>query len=174
VCTLARDFLQEQDFTERNVRQRGSKQLYKKMPMLDQLTKPTVHIEPIFPPVKLSSLRGTRSTPEHSSPWNSAPANTLEQPQWKRRIFHGSSMALEHARANSSPWNPAPGGNPGLKRTRIGAIFKSSLWKRHLNLKETYSGFLKTSNLSNENICKPFQSGETIPLSFDFQLLYVQ
>jgi hypothetical protein len=30
---------------------------------------------------------------------------------------------FSHAGANSSPGNPAPGGNPGLKRTWIGAIF---------------------------------------------------
>jgi hypothetical protein len=43
VCALAQDFLQEQDFMERNLRQRGSKQLRKKM------AKPTVHIEPVSP-----------------------------------------------------------------------------------------------------------------------------
>jgi hypothetical protein len=32
------------------LRQRGSKQLRKKCAMLDQLTKPTVHIEPISSP----------------------------------------------------------------------------------------------------------------------------
>jgi hypothetical protein len=47
---FSRDFLQEQDFTERNLRQRGSKQLRKKCAMLDQLTKPTLHIEPISSP----------------------------------------------------------------------------------------------------------------------------
>jgi hypothetical protein len=31
VCALARDFLQEQDFTKRNLHQRGSKQLRKNM-----------------------------------------------------------------------------------------------------------------------------------------------
>jgi hypothetical protein len=52
MCALARDFLQEQDFTERNLRQLGSKQLLKKCAMLDQLTKPTVHIlvDPISSP----------------------------------------------------------------------------------------------------------------------------
>jgi acid phosphatase class B len=50
MCDLARDFLQEQDFMERNLRQRGSKQLIKKCAMLDQLTKPTVHIEPVSSP----------------------------------------------------------------------------------------------------------------------------
>jgi hypothetical protein len=31
MCALARDFLQEEDFTGRNLRQRGSKQLRKEM-----------------------------------------------------------------------------------------------------------------------------------------------
>jgi hypothetical protein len=63
---FSRDFLQEQDFTESNLCQGGSKQLHKKCAMLGQLTKPTVH-RTYFLPVKLSSLRGTRSPPEHSS-----------------------------------------------------------------------------------------------------------
>jgi hypothetical protein len=50
MCALLRDFLQEQDFMERNLCQRGSKQLREKCAMLDQLTKPTVHIEPISSP----------------------------------------------------------------------------------------------------------------------------
>jgi hypothetical protein len=47
---LPQDFLQEQDFTERNVRQRGSKQLHKKCAMLEKLTNQTAHIEPISSP----------------------------------------------------------------------------------------------------------------------------
>jgi hypothetical protein len=42
--------IQEQDFTERNLRQHGSKQLHQKCAMLDQLTKPTKHIEPVSSP----------------------------------------------------------------------------------------------------------------------------
>jgi hypothetical protein len=42
-------------------------------------------------------------------------------------------IVSNHAGANSSPWNPPPGGNPRLKRTRIGATLKRALWKRHLN-----------------------------------------
>jgi hypothetical protein len=50
VCALPQDFFQEQDSTERNLRQRGSKQLRKKCAMLDQLTNPTVNIEPVSSP----------------------------------------------------------------------------------------------------------------------------
>jgi hypothetical protein len=65
---LARDFLQEQDFTERNLRQRGSKQLRKKMRHVGSADQANCTHRTYFLPVKLSSLRGARSTPEHSSP----------------------------------------------------------------------------------------------------------
>jgi hypothetical protein len=65
-------------------------------------------------------------------------------------------IVSNHAGANSSPWNPPPGGNPGLKRTRTGATFKTCVVKTPFKLK---------INLSNETICRPYQSGETIPLT---------
>jgi hypothetical protein len=45
-----------------------------------------------------------------------------------------------------SPWNPAPGGNPGLKRTRIGATFKTcgvakTTFKLKINLKRNLLNF---------------------------------
>jgi hypothetical protein len=52
-------------FTARNLRQRGSKQLSKKMRHADQANCTN---RTCFLPVKFSSLRGARSTPEHSSP----------------------------------------------------------------------------------------------------------
>jgi hypothetical protein len=33
---------------------------------------------------------------------------------------------------HAPPGNPAPGGNPGLKRTRVGAIFKKVLYENDL------------------------------------------
>jgi hypothetical protein len=67
MCSLARDFLQEQDFTERNLRQRGSKQLYKKMRHVGSADQANCTHRTCFLPVTLSSLHGARSTPEHSS-----------------------------------------------------------------------------------------------------------
>jgi hypothetical protein len=46
-------------------------------------------------------------------------------------MHHGE----EHAGANSSLGNPAPGGNPRLKRTRIGATFKKLVVKTTFKLK---------------------------------------
>jgi hypothetical protein len=68
MCALAHDFLQEQDFMERNLRQRGSKQLRKKMRHVGSTDQANCTHRTCFLPIKLSSLRGTRSTPEHSSP----------------------------------------------------------------------------------------------------------
>jgi hypothetical protein len=65
---FTQDFLQEQDFTERNLRQRGSKQLRKKMRHVGSADQSNCTHRTCFLPVKLSSLRGARSTPEHSSP----------------------------------------------------------------------------------------------------------
>jgi hypothetical protein len=99
MCVLVRDFLQEKDFMERNLRQRGSKQLRKKMHHVGSADQANSTHRTCFLPVKLSSLRGARSKPEHSSPGNPAPANTLEQPQWKRRRFsrlqRGARSTLE-------------------------------------------------------------------------------
>jgi hypothetical protein len=61
-------FSPEQDFTERNLRQRGSKQLRKKMRHVGSADQANCTRRTYFLPVKLSSLRGARSTPEHSSP----------------------------------------------------------------------------------------------------------
>jgi hypothetical protein len=47
---IARDFLQEQDFTERICASVVRNNYEKKCAMLDQLTKPTVHIEPVSSP----------------------------------------------------------------------------------------------------------------------------
>jgi hypothetical protein len=68
MCSLSRVFLQEQDFTERNLRLRGSKQLRKKMRHVGSADQANCTHKTYFLPVKLSSLRGARSTPEHSSP----------------------------------------------------------------------------------------------------------
>jgi hypothetical protein len=46
-------------------------------------------------------------------------------------MYHGE----KHAGANSSMGNPAPGGNPGLKRTWIGTIFKKCVVKTKFKLK---------------------------------------
>jgi hypothetical protein len=68
MCALARDFLQKEDFTGRNLRQRGSKQLRKKMRHAGSADQANCTHRTYFLPVKLSSLRGARSTPEHFSP----------------------------------------------------------------------------------------------------------
>jgi hypothetical protein len=68
MCALAWDFLQEEDFTGRDVRQRGSKQLRKEMCHAGSADQPNFTHRTGFLPVKLSSLRVARSTPEHSSP----------------------------------------------------------------------------------------------------------
>jgi hypothetical protein len=44
-------------------------------------------------------------------------------------------IVSNHAGANSSPWNPPPGGNPALKRTWIGATFKTCVVKTTFKLK---------------------------------------
>jgi hypothetical protein len=41
----------------------------------------------------------------------------------------------ENPRKTCSPGNPAPGGNPRLKRKRVGAIFKKFFMKRILKSK---------------------------------------
>jgi hypothetical protein len=68
MCALVLDFLQEQDFRERNLRQRGSKQLRKKMRHVGSADEANCTHRTCFLPVKFSSLHGTRSTPDHSSP----------------------------------------------------------------------------------------------------------
>jgi hypothetical protein len=52
----------------------------------------------------------------------------------KFALERSSSIVLEARGANSSLGNPAPGGNPGLKRTRIGAIVKTT-FKLKINIK---------------------------------------
>jgi hypothetical protein len=66
--------------------------------------------------------RGSRTTPEHSSPdcelrWSSL--------RGKGTPERSSSGVIEDAGENSSLGNPAPGGNPGLKHIRICAILKN-------------------------------------------------
>jgi hypothetical protein len=51
-------FLQEQDFMERNLRQRGSKQLRKKMRHVGSADQANCTHRTCILPVKLSSLRG--------------------------------------------------------------------------------------------------------------------
>jgi hypothetical protein len=121
VCALARDFLPEEDFTGRNLRQRGSKQWRKEMRQPN-----CTHITGFSPwkyagaylPVKLYFCEHARAASVENAPFFTALA-------WRAK----------HARANSSPWNPPPGGNPGLKRTRIGAIFKKFVVKTTFQLK---------------------------------------
>jgi hypothetical protein len=63
----------------------------------------------------------------------------------KAPFFTALAWRAKHARANSSPWNPPPGENPGLKRTRIGAIFKKfvvkTTFKLKINLKQNPLNF---------------------------------
>jgi hypothetical protein len=58
----------------------------------------------------------------------------------RRQVSHRHGAFLyvivsNHAGANSSPWNPPPGGNPRLKRTRVGATFKTYVVKTTFKLK---------------------------------------
>jgi hypothetical protein len=55
-------------FHGRNLRQRGSKQLSKEMRHAGSADQPNCSHRTGFLLVKLSSLRGARSTPEYSSP----------------------------------------------------------------------------------------------------------
>jgi hypothetical protein len=52
--------------------------------------------------------------------------------------------APENSRKTCSPGNPAPGGNPGLKLTRVGAIFKMFYMKT--SLKSEINLILKVLN----------------------------
>jgi hypothetical protein len=75
-------------------------------------------------------------------------------------------IAAENSQKTCSPGNPAPGGNPGLKRTRVGAIFKKFFMKTFL--KSKINLIRKVLNFESiryyETICRPPQSRETIPL----------
>jgi hypothetical protein len=53
----------------------------------------------------------------------------------KAPFFTALGWFAKHAGANSSPWNPSLGGNPGLKHTQIGAIFKKFVVKTTFKLK---------------------------------------
>jgi hypothetical protein len=82
VCALARDFLQEQDFTGSNLIR-------------------TDHVgEKLIIRGSSVALEVRRCTPLRN-------ANTLEQPPWKmRRFFAAPAWRWKHARANSSPYRP--------------------------------------------------------------------
>jgi hypothetical protein len=102
---------------------------------------------------------GSRTTPEHSSPDC--------EPSWSS--LHGkcttersSSGFYKHAGANSSPGNPSPGGNPRLRHTRIGTIFKIILWKQLLKLKIN----IKQNPLNFKYI--QWNHLQTFPISWDY------
>jgi hypothetical protein len=58
----------------------------------------------------------------------------------------------ENSRKTCSPGNSAPGGNPGLKRTRVGAIFKKfsmkTVLKSKRNSQESFRLRINTMKLS--------------------------
>jgi hypothetical protein len=76
--------------------------------------------------------------------------------------------ATENSQKHAFRGNPAPGGNPGLKCTLVGAIFKSFCMQTILikikNKPNPENFKLRLSTQYNETICRPPQSRETIPL----------
>jgi hypothetical protein len=69
--------------------------------------------------------------------------------------------APENSRKTCSQGNPAPGGNPGLKRKRVGAILKKFFVKTMLESKIIRKVLNLVSIQYNENM-------QTSPISCDY------
>jgi hypothetical protein len=83
---------------------------------------------------------------------------------WEHDFF--ADFQVLHARANCSPENSAPERNPGLKRTRIGAIFKKFILKATFKSKIKHnSESFKLQIYPMKPSAGPFQSRENIPLT---------
>jgi hypothetical protein len=121
VCALARDFLQEEDSTGRNLRQRASWTTLERWKMEEQ-------------DYQESSLLQVGSIEPR---WSSSPGYHFRG-RFSEAALTWFSLSLEHRKIRekiSSPGNPAPGGNPGLKRKQTDAMLKNFYVKTIVKLK---------------------------------------